>query len=622
MTRPQRWAAAVAILFVGGCELGFRPCTTDQQCAANARCDVAHKVCVLREGGDESVNPTPAQPNVAGNGGGTVTPSTASEGGGGGGATGGSSEGTAAGGAGGTVSSAFALAITVVPPTHAAVAGATTDDVPIAYRRNESAWVWVQANAPMATVALSVRGSSGTEMPATRAADAQCAGGCSGACACFRVDAWLPPFDAFRGALSLSASATSMSGQTARVDDATSLKVTRLLFRRELQAGTTVEAPPALGPDGTLFVQASGAPAGLASGFAVASDGELSWQLSGAPSTSAPVVLAAPNRPIEVHWPLADRVVATSAVGAPLGQCLLSPGASLKAAGGSVAGSSFNSVFFANGAHALITASSAPTQCTSATATFDIDAPTNLVVDNDAIYGLDRGGTLHWWQRQGPGFAERTQPQHWPVLLSAAFRPMSMLLPSDKQLAGAGATTLGATAFELKLNGKPKLEYGLGVLSGLGSSLGHPVLAAGETMLAGAAAGGLAAGKSGAFVLSGGEVITAAPVLGQGGRAYTVGAGGQLTEWRVASPPTRVWSTVLEATAFVAAPTLDCTRGADGVAVAGRPGVLYAVNKNGTVFAIAVDARGLDVASPWPKYQHDPRNSGNRATALSAFSCP
>jgi outer membrane protein assembly factor BamB len=42
---------------------------------------------------------------------------------------------------------------------------------------------------------------------------------------------------------------------------------------------------------------------------------------------------------------------------------------------------------------------------------------------------------------------------------------------------------------------------------------------------------------------------------------------------------------------------------------------LYIANSGGQVFAIAVDS-GLDPHSPWPKAQHDRRNSGNAAGPL------
>jgi hypothetical protein len=67
---------------------------------------------------------------------------------------------------------------------------------------------------------------------------------------------------------------------------------------------------------------------------------------------------------------------------------------------------------------------------------------------------------------------------------------------------------------------------------------------------------------------------------------------------------------------------LDCSRDSLGQKVAGRPGVLYVGSNNGRFFAFIVDSRGIDTSAPWPKYQHDPRNTGNAQTPLSQFACP
>ena len=49
------------------------------------------------------------------------------------------------------------------------------------------------------------------------------------------------------------------------------------------------------------------------------------------------------------------------------------------------------------------------------------------------------------------------------------------------------------------------------------------------------------------------------------------------------------------------------------------PGTLLVATQAGTLHGIYVDASGLDATAPWPKYQHDQRNSGN---ASSSTGCP
>ena len=65
---------------------------------------------------------------------------------------------------------------------------------------------------------------------------------------------------------------------------------------------------------------------------------------------------------------------------------------------------------------------------------------------------------------------------------------------------------------------------------------------------------------------------------------------------------------------------LDCSRSSDGGVMSGMPGVLYAASQDGKVFAILVDSTGLDPSAPWPKYQHDSRNTGNPGTPITV--CP
>jgi hypothetical protein len=49
-------------------------------------------------------------------------------------------------------------------------------------------------------------------------------------------------------------------------------------------------------------------------------------------------------------------------------------------------------------------------------------------------------------------------------------------------------------------------------------------------------------------------------------------------------------------------------------------GILYVGSVSGSLFAVVVDSAGLEPTSPWPKYQHDVRNTGNPTTPIQ--SCP
>jgi len=66
---------------------------------------------------------------------------------------------------------------------------------------------------------------------------------------------------------------------------------------------------------------------------------------------------------------------------------------------------------------------------------------------------------------------------------------------------------------------------------------------------------------------------------------------------------------------------LDCSRDG-GAPIPGRPGVLYVPDTQQNLFCVISDGRGIDPMSFWPKYQHDPRNTGNEQTPRMQFSCP
>jgi len=117
----------------------------------------------------------------------------------------------------------------------------------------------------------------------------------------------------------------------------------------------------------------------------------------------------------------------------------------------------------------------------------------------------------------------------------------------------------------------------------------------------------------------------AAPVLGRQGILYTasytgsvVGVG-EVSAWN-ATNLTNVWRLSDSVGRTNASPTLDCARNADGTAVSAPHGVLYVPSIDGKLYAFVVDSRGLDPDAPWPKYQHDARNTGNPNTPIS--SCP
>ncbi|SEU24957.1 PQQ-binding-like beta-propeller repeat protein [Stigmatella erecta] len=135
----------------------------------------------------------------------------------------------------------------------------------------------------------------------------------------------------------------------------------------------------------------------------------------------------------------------------------------------------------------------------------------------------------------------------------------------------------------------------------------------------------LGTGTPSAVVSSGVGILRGAPVIGRGGNLYTVNTDGEVRAWMPSSatPLTPLWGTKIESGAGDGtniSPTLDCLRDPSGQAVVNaRVGVLY-VTAETKIHAFIVDSPGLDPDAPWPKYQHDARNTGNPATLITR--CP
>ncbi|HEX5752751.1 MAG TPA: hypothetical protein VFZ09_41485 [Archangium sp.] len=121
--------------------------------------------------------------------------------------------------------------------------------------------------------------------------------------------------------------------------------------------------------------------------------------------------------------------------------------------------------------------------------------------------------------------------------------------------------------------------------------------------------------RVGTFVPNTG-VFQSAPVLGIGNLLYTLSTAGEVGAWSTPNLSSKWGLSALGATS--ASLTLDCARDSGGTPKSG-PGVLY-VPAGGKLYAFVVDSRGLDTSAPWPKYQHDSRNTGNPATPIT--SCP
>jgi hypothetical protein len=120
-----------------------------------------------------------------------------------------------------------------------------------------------------------------------------------------------------------------------------------------------------------------------------------------------------------------------------------------------------------------------------------------------------------------------------------------------------------------------------------------------------------------------------AQAVGVGGRLYVLGRDGVVRQLN-SSSLTEDWqwgSGILPSGSDTALSqlNLDINRDSAMPCAAGQSGVLYVSGTSSnvtTLYALYVDSQGVDRNAPWPRYQHDPANTGNAATSLTPWSCP
>ncbi|MBS1148992.1 MAG: cell surface protein [Myxococcaceae bacterium] len=565
-----RLVSACALLW-SGCTCGIALCRVDGDCAGAGTCDPSTGVCI----------------STAGSGGGSGGGSTA------------------------------ALRIRVPAlPDRPAVSGAVYEDVPAARRRDEVVFIWLEASRPLTGPALTVAG-----LDAVPAGAAACDQPCSGNCYCFAADLAKPPLPGLRGAFALAASGVDPDGKTITATD--SINVTRLLWRRGL--ALPIRATPAIGPDGTVYVGTSGGPSSRqGSLFAISPTGQERWSTP-LGSIEASVALSAPGTAPQALFVgsigATGLLTALDASGAQLAQCTLAKDARLE---GSAALIPLGAAFYASEPRELIAfRPSLSSPCAVRATSDDLKYPDSLVASSDSVFFVDDHPSVHRYDLTGLGWSEYDQSE-WPGSPGSSYRNRGLAIVNGGRLVGAGALDSGGTVFQSVVSGSFKFDFGFSPPRVPASASG-PVVASDGLVLVGIPTG-IAAVSTDSTNLGAGDRIVNSPVLGEGGRLYALAENGALSEWRYAGgQPVRSWTAPLEAAGppvFEASPALDCARSPSGAPAAGRPGILYAGARTGTLWAILVDARGIDSTAQWPKYQKDPRNSGRADTALQEFACP
>lgn len=501
-----------------------------------------------------------------------------------------------------------------------------------AWRRDELVTVTIKASEPLdlgSSLVVLTQLPGGTPVGAPKPLVAS--SGCGAAfCATATVDLFEPPMAAFRGNFGLKLVTADVPGNPAEAGG--SIAVTRQKWR--FTAGTPIQGTPTIDDVGRVFFATStgGAsdkiyalkPVGVTPWFSFRALGVVRGSLvTGAEPESDALYYVADlgNGTVKTHALLAvdGAFINDDAVG-----CLTS-GDSADGSGAllTINGSpSFVTVIRDSSGGAPVpatllayrhTQSVEAQRCKRFTADVrGIDFPGNIVSTGSDIFWNDNQGRL---QSQALG-ADWSTRAGWPIagvfarslLLSVTDLLGTTLLPQGHALAVPLAGGTVSTFPNASATPFAAWSAALGAGSRFLFSRELPEIV-------------LAAPRQAASTKQlGGSYFKSAPLFGEKGLIYTTDISGRLSVWDADLNP--LWNISLGNFEFQASPTIDCTRDAAGKPIPGRPGVLYVASMAGTVDAIIVDSKGIDTTAPWPKYQHDPRNTGNSSTPLSEFACP
>ncbi|SEL04359.1 Outer membrane protein assembly factor BamB, contains PQQ-like beta-propeller repeat [Stigmatella aurantiaca] len=506
-----------------------------------------------------------------------------------------------------------------------------------AFRRDETVTVTVSSNdntvtqAQLTVVGIGLGGTPGrTEASVT--VDMQPRTSCPGGqpvCGEKAVDLAVPEMSDFRGTMVFRAKGQDRAGNEGQSAELP-LRVTR--WKWAFDAAGRIEGTPALGNQGLIYFGTnSGSRFGKTYGVDWA--GSKKWVFDSGDVTGSVAVGALKG--IEEYVYVAARGASNSWLyalnnsGTEKARCTYA---------GSIEGPSAIAVETVGGLETATTVynssqvrigslspESTPARCLEITSPSVPRAIAGAVVvkDQNVFYGTSNATLTSYDISTGANTARPGWPQSFPVASPG------LAVAGENIYVGAGSVGAPSQGGLAKISVNGGSVETLFPASG-GARVFNVSIDGGDTAYFGAETSSskdlrslqLGIGTPSAVVSSGVGILRGAPVVGRGGNLYTVNTDGEVRAWTPGSA-TPLWGTKIEPGAGEAtniSPTLDCLRDASGQAVtSSRLGVLY-VTAETKVHAFIVDSPGLDPDAPWPKYQHDARNTGNPATPI--LRCP
>ncbi|MFT3837778.1 MAG: hypothetical protein QM723_12370 [Myxococcaceae bacterium] len=546
-----------------------------------------------------------------------------------------------------TAGPAFTVAVQAAPtrtpntttwlPNDPDVAGA-------AYRRDEVATVVVSslsADVDPSTVSLSVKHATEGSVVFTDGGPTNCA---APFCWAFQVDLSRIPMGAMRGAFDFTANGADFVGNPG--DAGTdSTNVTRWQWAEQISQNTSgaVKATPALGNDGTIYVARSGgSPTGI---LAVSPDGGTLWEAVGMGNIEASPAIGRRQGGAELVFAQSTDNAGTlrsvdtgGSVGAQI--CSGTAGAAVSKASLVVMNDGTDEVeaigvqpgaVSTNNIAALVP-NGAGIKCPLGLLTVGASYPGNFVAsgngDGGTLYYPDKNYKIQPCTVSGASFSLGGETPS-TALGVGPVDGLALYSASGTRIVGGGGPGIGKL-FQIDPTSPTALEWQFGggttpaagpVVTAANDVLSMLYVSAGNSELRTFSATGtlLVGPQPWAVDFSTSDTPGApTPVLGADGAAYLLSNAGELLVADSTNLMTRYTATKSSAMSglVLASPTLDCDRNHPSASA----GVLYFVSDTGLLISYIVDAKGLDANAPWPKYQHDARNTGNTTTVIAP--CP
>jgi hypothetical protein len=574
-------------LLAGGCFDPTRACTSDGDCVAGGRCDPGTKSCI------SGSNPNDRTPPV--------------------------------------------FLIALAPPAARRSTAKLTEFDPAspdggvdAFRRDESVVVTVSSqdrDVDAGSVRLVVSGVSNNPTTSLESQLGPCTSGSPGAGAPFCGQAAVAlgslPFDAFRGVMVLEVSGSDLSNNVGKADGG--INVTRWKWR--YSAGAPIYTTPAIADDGTIVFGTSDG--GSGSLYALTPEGDEKWApINLGPIQASPAIGsgATPSIYVAASTPAGSRINAIKLLdGHDAGTCLGSSGlgfskpilgglAVLSTPGDTEA---LESAVGLAGGTRLVTfrpaaQGTSDPSCLEAGAPFQQSQFETVVTDGAVLYLGAQDNSLR-------SFVFETTSINW--VRNTAWGISGAVLVGDSEL-----SALAVDGADLVFGVHPFGLVRVARSSGASSLNGPDGGVTGDPSgtVVGQATIVFAVGtESEPLVVSqdvhtkdfetaqGVGLVRSVPSVGSDQLVYALTTNGMIDVRDVLLR--QRWSASLSQGRFWASSTIDCARQSGG-------GVLYAASDRGELVSVLVDSAGIDSASPWPKYQHDSRNTGNPTTPI--HSCP